>query len=113
MHPAWLATLAAAASLTWSPAPSAGARSTHDRLAWAGPTKRAAATFAADTLVGRRRRPEVLSVTIRGAHAVEGGDIKSRIVTTASHCRGVALAPFCLISKAPYFYQRFSSSRSR
>ncbi len=70
-----------------------------------------AALATADTLVGRRRRPEVLSVTIRGAHAVRPGDIKQRIATTASHCRGVALTPFCLVSKAPYFYQRFYLDR--
>jgi outer membrane protein assembly factor BamA len=110
MQPAWLATLAAAASLTWSSALSASALLPTGSAAWVRMARPVAAP-AADTLVGRRRRPEVLSVTIRGAHVVKAGDIKNRIVTTASHCRGVALVPFCLVSKAPYFYQRFYLDR--
>src|SRR6185437_6408489 len=60
-----------------------------------------------DTLTGRRLRPEIVAVVVRGAHGVSESAIERSIVTTASHCRGVLLAPFCLISKAPYFYQRF------
>jgi outer membrane protein insertion porin family len=64
-----------------------------------------------DTLTGRRLRPEVTRLIIRGAHAVTTGEIQRSIVTSASHCRGLALTPLCLLSKAPYLYQRYYLDR--
>ncbi len=66
-----------------------------------------AAAVAKDSLVGRRARPEIQQVAIRGAHAIPVGDIEASISTTESHCRGVFYLPFCVVSKSPYFYQRF------
>jgi outer membrane protein assembly factor BamA len=66
-----------------------------------------AAAVANDSLVGRRARPEIHQVAIRGAHAIPVGDIEASISTTESHCRGVFYLPFCVVSKSPYFYQRF------
>lgn len=54
----------------------------------------------------RRDRPEVLSINFVGAHAIGTGALASAIVTQASHCKSVFLAPFCLISKSHIFYQR-------
>jgi outer membrane protein assembly factor BamA len=61
---------------------------------------------AHDTLTGRRLRPEITALVIQGAHAVPKHEIENGIVTAASHCRGVLLTPFCLVSRAPYLYQR-------
>lgn len=55
---------------------------------------------------GRRYRPEIEAVTIRGAHAVPEDEIATSIVTAGSRCRGILYVPFCVVSKAPYFYQR-------
>lgn len=65
------------------------------------------AAVARDSLIGRRARPEIQQVAIRGAHAIPAGDIESSISTTESHCRGMFYLPFCVVSKSPYFYQRF------
>lgn len=71
----------------------------------AGPRQRHAVATR-ETLIGRRARPEIKEVTIRGAHAVSVGDLETSISTTKSHCRGLFYIPFCLVSKSPYFYQR-------
>ncbi len=65
------------------------------------------AAAARDSLIGRRARPEIQQVAIRGAHAIRAGDIEASISTTESHCRGLFYLPFCVVSKSPYFYQRF------
>jgi outer membrane protein insertion porin family/translocation and assembly module TamA len=54
----------------------------------------------------RRDRPEVLSLDFVGARAIPKGALASSIVTQASHCKSLFLAPFCLISKSHIFYQR-------
>ena len=54
----------------------------------------------------RRARPEIKAVIIRGAQRLSTSRIERSIVTTVSHCRGVLFLPFCLVSRAPYFYQR-------
>jgi outer membrane protein insertion porin family len=111
MHLAWLSTLAAVAHVIRPPLPAAAAMA----LPAGGVESSAPAIEPAggpgDTLSGRRLRPEVTAVVIKGAHAISADDIRRSIVTSPSHCRGVALAPFCLVSKAPYFYQRFYLDR--
>ncbi len=111
MQPAWLATFAAGALLWARPAAGLGTRLPGDTAGGVFGAARAVTRAASDTLVGRRARPEVLGVVIEGAHAVTAGEIQNSITTTASRCRGVLLWPFCLISKAPYFYQRFYLDR--
>jgi outer membrane protein insertion porin family len=64
------------------------------------------AALARDALIGRRARPEITNVTLRGAHAISVGDLETSISTTESHCRGLFYIPFCLVSKSPYFYER-------
>ncbi len=111
MQPAWLA-ISAAGALLWAwPAAGLGTRLPGDTVGGVPGASRSVTRAASDTLVGRRARPEVLSVAIEGAHAVRASEIQNRIITSASHCRGVLLAPFCLISKAPYFYQRLYLDR--
>ena len=63
-------------------------------------------TTAATALAARRSRPEIKAVVINGAHALTQQRIQRGIVTTVSHCRGALFLPFCLVSRAPYFYQR-------
>src|SRR5579862_4722471 len=54
----------------------------------------------------RRDRPEVTKVTIDGAKDVDAGALADGLVTHASHCKSLVLAPFCLIWKTPLFYER-------
>jgi outer membrane protein insertion porin family/translocation and assembly module TamA len=70
------------------------------------------AAIARDSLIGRRARPEIEQVSIRGAHAIPAGDVEGSISTTESHCRGLFYLPFCVVSKSPYFFQRFYLDRN-
>src|SRR5215469_4580297 len=111
MQPAWLAIVAAGALLWARPAAGFDTRLPGDNAGGVPGGARAVTRAPSDTLVGRRARPEVLRVTIEGAHAVSSAEVARSIVTTASHCRGVLLWPFCAVSKAPYFYKRLFLDR--
>ncbi len=111
MQPAWLATFAAGALLWARPAAGLGTRLPGDTAGGVSGAARADTRATSDTLVGRRARPEVLGVVIEGAHAISSNQVARSIVTSASHCRGIVLWPFCAVSKAPYFYQRLYLDR--
>ena len=97
--------LSALAANIARPAWAAAQDSAHDASADSAPRRRKAA-LARDALIGRRARPEIKDVTIRGTHAISVGDLETSISTTESHCRGIFYIPFCLVSKSPYFYER-------
>ena len=49
--------------------------------------------------------PEVVALSLRGVKAVDKGELQQSIATTASHCNGLILTPFCWISKSPAIYK--------
>ena len=49
--------------------------------------------------------PEVVALSLRGVKAIDKGELQQSIATTASHCNGLILTPFCWISKSPAIYK--------
>lgn len=68
--------------------------------------KQQSTSETADQLTGRRARPEITDVTIRGARVISTGELEASIVTTKSGCRSVFLVPFCWITRSPAIYLR-------
>jgi outer membrane protein insertion porin family len=50
--------------------------------------------------------PEVVNLTLKGVKVVKQSDLLQSISTTASHCNGFILIPFCWISKAKYLFTK-------
>ncbi|MFL5528823.1 MAG: outer membrane protein assembly factor, partial [Gemmatimonadaceae bacterium] len=50
--------------------------------------------------------PEVVNLTLKGVKVVRTDELLQNIYTTASHCNGFILQPFCWISKSKYFFTR-------
>jgi outer membrane protein insertion porin family/translocation and assembly module TamA len=50
--------------------------------------------------------PEVVNLTLKGVKVVKRADLLQSISTTASHCNGFILIPFCWISKAKYLFTK-------
>src|SRR5438270_5419517 len=46
--------------------------------------------------------PEVVNLTLKGVKAVKAADLQQSISTTASHCNGFILVPFCWITNSKY-----------
>lgn len=50
--------------------------------------------------------PEVVALKLNGVRSVKQAELLTNIATSQSHCLTPFLKPFCLISKAKYFYRR-------
>lgn len=50
--------------------------------------------------------PEVVNLTLKGVKGVKVADLQQSIATTASHCNGLILIPFCWITKSPYVFTK-------
>src|SRR3954465_8466078 len=50
--------------------------------------------------------PEVVNLTLKGVKVVKQSELLQSISTTASHCNGFILIPFCWISKAKYLFTK-------
>ena len=59
----------------------------------------------------RRDRPEVIGLQVLGTKHVDRDALTNGIVTQASHCKSLVLAPFCWISKSHLFYERYYLNR--
>ena len=51
-------------------------------------------------------RPEVREVRFVGVTQLRKGDVADAVATKASACLGLALTPFCWVTKSPYVYER-------
>jgi outer membrane protein insertion porin family len=50
--------------------------------------------------------PEVVNLTFKGVKGVKVADLQQSVSTTASHCNGLILIPFCWITKSPYVFTK-------